>query len=198
MALLFNPDDGKTYSLNMDGDTLHLNLGPSETVLVHFAHRKADSGTWERLPLPGENAIHPDNWTVTLVNPEVDSTISFSCDTLPDLKDRFPSFMGTATYSATVNVPEGCSPSRLHLGKVHEVAEVKVNGQEAGLRWWGDPVFDVTGLLKPGDNRIEVKVTTLMCNYMRSLEGNSASDRFVHRRSLPAVPSGLLGPVSVY
>lgn len=197
-AGIFNPDDGKTYSLKMNGDTLHLELGPSETVLVRFARRKSAETEWNILPFPGDKALHPDNWMVTMVNPEVDSTITFACDTLPDLKDRFPSFMGTATYSGTVKVPEGSSPTCLHLGEVHEVAEVRINGKEAGLRWWGDPVFDVTGLLNPGENIIEVKVTTLMCNYMRSLEGNSAAERFVFRRSLPAVPSGLLGPVSIY
>ena len=49
----------------------------------------------------------------------------------------------------------------LDLGTVKEIAEVSVNGQPAVLLWRPPYRADVTGALKPGPNRIEVKVTNL-------------------------------------
>ena len=265
-ALLYNPDDGRRYTLAMDGDTLHLRLGPSETVLIAFQMHPVKAPAWQPAPLPPSARVIPDppvvtgslssvipdpiesvipdpigdlptlrsSWQVTLVNPQVDTVIRFETTPddggfLPDLKDTHPSFMGTATYRTTITLatfgetevqnkpicpsdtalaatevqnrpicPSEGQPRWLHLGKVCDIAEVFVNGQPAGLRWWGDPVFDIDGLLRPGDNELEIKVTTQMCNYMRTLTDNSAARRFTIRRNHEPVSAGLLGPVSLY
>ena len=105
--------------------------------------------------------------------------------------------MGTATYTARFTV-SGTLPKYLNLGKVGYIAEVTINGKLAGLHWYGDAVLDVTGLLKAGDNSIEVKVTTLMSNYMQTLTENRNAQRFVLRRNTPLKPSGLIGPVVLY
>ena len=73
-----------------------------------------------------------------------------------------------------------------------------MNGQSADLRWWGEPVYNVTGLLHPGDNELVVEVTTLMCNYMRTQTDNTAARRFTLRRNHDPVSAGLLGPVTLY
>ena len=134
--------------------------------------------------------------------PQVDTVIRFEAvpdggGLLPDLKDTHPSFMGMATYRTTIILPDR-QARRLHLGKVCDIAEVWINGSYAGLRWWGDPVFDLDGLLKPGENEIEIRVTTQMCNYMRTLTDNSAARRFTLRRNHEPVSAGLLGPVTLY
>jgi hypothetical protein len=200
-ALLYDPDEGVRYALDTKGDTLHLHLGPSETVLISLSDRVADAPRRDILPLPDPSAPALEaHWDVTLVNPQVEGLVSFSCTELPDLKDTHPSFMGTADYKTVVTLPSDAAqmPHLLHLGKVCDIAEVFVNGQPAGLRWWGDPVFDLSGLLRPGDNELEVKVTTQMCNYMRSLTDNSAARRFTFRRNHEPVSAGLLGPVTLY
>ena len=119
---------------------------------------------------------------------------------LVDLKDTeaYKNFMGVATYTANVNIPAGSLPRYLNLGKVGYIAEVTINGKPAGLHWYGDAVLDVTGLLKAGDNTIEVKVTTLMSNYMQTLTENRNAQRFVLRRNTPLKPAGLIGPVVLY
>ncbi len=222
-ALLYNPCDGQRYALEMAGDTLHLHLGPSETVLIAFRDRAVKAPLWAPAPLPpGATATHDASsaasteaftasyaaralqtpWQVTLVNPQVDSVIRFEAvpdggGMLPDLKDTHPSFMGTATYRTTVTIPDRQS-RLLHLGKVCDIAEVWVNGCYAGLRWWGDPVFDLSGLIRPGENELEIRVTTQMCNYMRTLPDNSAAKRFTFRRNHEPVSAGLIGPVTLY
>ena len=118
---------------------------------------------------------------------------------LVDLKDteNYKHFMGTATYTASVHL-EGPLPHYLNLGKVGYIAEVKINGKAAGLHWYGNAVMDVKGLLQQGENRIEVKVTTLMSNYLQTLEDNFVVQRYIIRRKTPMVPAGLIGPVTLY
>ncbi|MDD7605866.1 MAG: hypothetical protein PUJ87_04095, partial [Prevotellaceae bacterium] len=89
-------------------------------------------------------------------------------------------------------------PRYLNLGKVCEIAEVKINGRPAGVKWFGRRILDVNGLLHRGSNTIEVKVTTLMGNYMQTLKGNKVAQRFVIKRNAPLRSMGLLGPVRLY
>ena len=79
-------------------------------------------------------------------------------------------FSGTATYVREFDVAqtfmaEGMKPY-LDLGEVKNLAEVLVNGQSAGVLWKPPFRADVTGLLKPGRNRLEIKVTNLWVNRM--------------------------------
>jgi hypothetical protein len=54
----------------------------------------------------------------------------------------------------------------LDLGRVAVMAEVKVNGQDFGI-WWKPPFrADITEALKPGENRLEIKVVNLWINRM--------------------------------
>ncbi|HAY18483.1 MAG TPA: hypothetical protein DCY24_04685, partial [Rikenellaceae bacterium] len=59
-------------------------------------------------------------------------------------------------------------------------------------------VYDVTGLLSQGENTIEVKVTTLMGNYIQTLKDSKVAQRFVLKRKQPYVSAGLIGPVKLY
>ena len=89
-------------------------------------------------------------------------------------------------------------PKYLNLGKVGYIAEVRINGKPAGLHWYGNAVLEVGGLLKPGTNTIEVKVTTLMSNYLQTLPDNLMVQRYILRRKTPLIPAGLIGPVVIY
>ncbi len=196
-ALVYDPSSGRRYSLKMEGNRAKLELGPSETVVISFSKLSKKYPQWKHLPLPAEGRT-VQAWAVELHNPQADTLVRFHCDTLSDLKDTHPSFMGTATYKATVSLKGGV-PRYISLGKVCDIAELRVNGQEAGLRWWGDTTFDLNGLLHEGDNTIEIRVTTMMGNYVRSLGSkNSAARRFILRRDHPPVSAGLLGPVQLY
>ena len=79
-------------------------------------------------------------------------------------------FSGTATYGRDFDVPtDRLSSSRSHfldLGKVKNLAEVSVNCQSAGILWKPPFRLDVTRLLRPGRNRLEIKVTNLWVNRM--------------------------------
>ncbi len=79
-------------------------------------------------------------------------------------------FSGTATYGRDFDMPKDRLGSNLinylDLGKVKNLAVVMLNGQAAGILWKPPFRLDVTRLLKPGLNRLEIKVTNLWVNRM--------------------------------
>ena len=79
-------------------------------------------------------------------------------------------FSGTATYRASFDVPKNILAAgrsvRLDLGDVKVIAEVKLNGKDFGVLWKPPFTLDVTSILKPGRNVLEVKVTNLWPNRM--------------------------------
>jgi len=77
-------------------------------------------------------------------------------------------FSGTATYTRTINVPASLlSADRrvyLDLGRVKNLAQVIVNGRDLGILWKPPFAVDVTDMLKPGENQLEIRVTNLWPN----------------------------------
>jgi hypothetical protein len=67
-------------------------------------------------------------------------------------------FSGLLDYTATLTVVEPAGRMLLDLGEVHSAAEVWVNGQSCGKRLWGPYVFDVSSVLKSGENQIKIRI----------------------------------------
>ena len=101
---------------------------------------------------------------------------------------------GLATYSGvgvyrqdlSLTADEVGRRTELDLGQVNVSAEVFVNGRSAGIRVAAPFRFDLTGLLRPGDNAIEVRVAnTLAPHYTVTFWPRSPTNTV----------SGLAGPV---
>ena len=113
-------------------------------------------------------------------------------------------FSGTAHYNSVFTVPagtlEGLIEARIDLGAVHVMAELIVNGHNAGVLW-RTPFLspDLLPWLKEGENTIEVNVTNLWVNRMigdrQKGEAPVTSVRRFYNAGDPLLPSGLLGPV---
>jgi hypothetical protein len=140
-------------------------------------------------------------------------------------------FSGVATYGKEIDLsPAQLAASRLVLdfgagtplasapkvpagmramldSPLREAAQVFVNGRRAGAVWHPPYSVDVTGLLRPGRNRIEVRVANLALN---ALAGQALPDyrllaarygqRFVPQDTalIVAQPAGMLGPVTLF
>jgi hypothetical protein len=183
----------------------------------------------EALPQPLEitgswDLRFPPNWGA----PEhvtLDRLISWSDH--PDAGVKY--FSGTATYSKTIQVPGSLMKGNLRLyldlGEVAVMAQVKVNGQDLGILWKAPYRADVSGVLRPGDNDLEIKVVNLWINRLigdeqlpedseRNSDGTlkrwpewltkgqpSPTGRFTFtswrlwKKNDPLVESGLIGPV---
>jgi len=146
----------------------------------------------------------------------------------PDPGVRY--FSGTAAYVREFLVPaEMAGAGRevyLDLGRVKNLAEVSLNGRNLGVLWKSPFRLRVTGLVKPGRNRLLVRVTNLWPNRLIGdeqlpeevewngdaikrwpewlLEGKPRprTGRFTfttwrfYRKDSPLLESGLIGPVS--
>lgn len=116
-------------------------------------------------------------------------------------------YSGTASYLNKVTVKEAeLQQGRLilDLGKVCSVAEVKINGADAGILWKAPYRADVTGLLKAGENDIEVKVVNQWVNRIIGDKQPNVKQKFTYasfdffyQAASPLLPAGLLGPVKV-
>jgi hypothetical protein len=77
-------------------------------------------------------------------------------------------FSGTGTYATRFVVPADLPKKGrrllLDLGRVEVIAEVKLNGKELGILWKPPFRVDVGDAVKPGENRLEVKVVNLWPN----------------------------------
>ena len=117
-------------------------------------------------------------------------------------------FSGTATYSKDLVAPAGWfKPGAkiiLDLGSVKEIAEVSVNGKAVGGILWKPPYrADVTSLLHPGSNHLEVKITNLWPNRIIGDQQPTAKQQYAwldyrpFKANTPLLESGLLGPVKI-
>lgn len=107
------------------------------------------------------------------------------------LDTGLPYYSGSAVYEKEIEIPANYTGRKLTLdcGEVGVVAEVRVNDKPAGVRVWLPFAFDITSLVKPGRNKVQIIVTNTMENE-RAVDNRMAKlPRLKH--------SGLIGPVQV-
>jgi hypothetical protein len=121
-----------------------------------------------------------------------------------DLGDEGRSFSGTATYSATFEIPVNQVGKEivLDLGKVDFIADVKVNGEPAGVRWTVPYRLSIGDLVHAGENTLTVDVTGTWYNRLVYDAGQEEALRKTWtisgpKAGAPLHDSGLLGPVKV-
>lgn len=116
---------------------------------------------------------------------------------------RVKYFSGTATYRKSFQLPRGASGARplwLDLGKIGDVAEVRVNGRLAGTAWKAPYRVDLAGLVRSGRNALEIRVANLWVNRLvGDAQPGAQKVTFTifptYGANAPLRPSGLIGPV---
>ncbi len=211
---LWHADSGTrepvSYRMTGGRTQLPLDLQPHQTVFVVFRHPTATTeriiGALVETPLtilaaPWEISFQPHRGAPTA--PQATTLTSWSEAADPGIKY----FSGTAAYSTTLQAaPAWFAPGArlwLDLGKVMNLAEVRVNGKDLGIAWKSPFRVDVTSALRPGVNRLQVKVTNLWVNRLIGDQQPGAQEKFTlttqafYPANAPLLPSGLLGPVRV-
>jgi len=214
-AEVWYPVTGEICSANVirrheaGGCDIELELAPIGSVFVVFrrdglAPKKAAdplvNASAEKIPVKG-------NWTVTF-QPGRLAPASVHWDELIDWTtsqiDGIKYFSGTATYSIEFKMPRDAGGDfHLDLGKVCEVGEVCMDGQELGTAWtYPFRVKVPAKLLSKGTHRLEIKVTNVWNNRLVGDQLLDEKDRVTrtnlqgkHSKETPLVSSGLLGPV---
>lgn len=115
-------------------------------------------------------------------------------------------FSGIGIYTKTIDAsPDWFKPGTslwLDLGDVKDLAEVSVNGTALGIVWHAPYRIDVTKTLKPGSNKLTIKIINTWVNRLIGDQQPNAgkitfADVTPYRASSPVMPSGLIGPVRI-
>jgi hypothetical protein len=124
-------------------------------------------------------------------------------------------FSGSALYEKSFNVEQNNSSNGrayLNLGKVGDIATVKLNGEEIGVYWKPPYVADITDYVKNGENKLAIEVCNLWINRLigdeklppneRKTSTNLVNEARYDKIKKPDSDqylriSGLLGPVKV-
>ena len=200
-AEIWHPETGEigpaAYRIENGRTTVPLSLGPQEAVFVVFRQAAASPSRALPRPVSAQVATLEGPWDLGFPAdqgaPEkvrLDALTSWTAHANGGVKY----FSGTATYIKDVQAPPAWfRPGArliLDLGKVKEIAEVSVNGKPVGLAWRSPFRVDVTEALKPGANRLELKVTNLWANRMIG-DVQPGGREAVHVLPLQALHEGL-------
>lgn len=159
-----------------------------------------------------ENISIPEKWTIgfspgwgapqQVVTDQLKSWTEFDD---PGIKY----YSGTALYTQNFVLNKQDLTGKkliLNLGNVQEMASIKVNGQQFPVRWCAPFLFDITGFVKAGDNKLEVEVVNMWVNRLigdgkLTQEKRLTKTNVIKYNSADAEKylraSGLIGPVTL-
>jgi hypothetical protein len=175
-----------------EGDSVRfpLVLGPYEATVVVVG--PLPSGVAAAEPSWASYAMLAElsgDWTVNLNGKELTTPLK-SWEALGTT-----SFAGPVTYRKQFTVPATPAGKRLFLeiGDVHEYARLKVNGKELEAHAWQPYRWEVTRLLNPGSNELEIEVRATVAGGRGGANAAAGGGRGRGNAAPPA--SGILGPV---
>jgi len=229
----WDPFTGKSlaaevHSRTQETATVRLNLEPYESRILVFSNRRMAGPPAAADRRQASRVLDlSDGWTVTFDDPNTSYKMDHLRSWTDDVATRY--FSGGAKYEKTFTVPsELIQPGReiiLDFGEgtrvtestahrpgmrawlespVREAAAVYINGRRAGSVWHPPYSLEVTGLLRAGENTIQVHVGNLAINRMAGaalpdyrLLNARYGERFKPQdmNKLEPLPSGILGPV---
>lgn len=201
------PDGGEANRVERSTVTLDLPIAgacfvvfPSQYTLV-ADKPSSNFQKVETIPLGGQWTLtFPAGWGIDK-SIQVDQPVAWR--ELP-VSDEGKAFAGTAHYETTLRVPQEVLSDgnrlMLDLGEVAMIASVRMNGQLLGTLWAHPYRLDVTSAVQPGENRLEIEVTSTWFNRLVYDAGLPESERKTWTISGPSKDStlresGLLGPV---
>jgi hypothetical protein len=189
-----------------------LDLAQRESVFVVF--RRAASSPFRSLPVAKSTTLEKIGgpWDISF-SPNLGAPEKIQLTELQswteNTDDGVKYFSGTATYTKTILAPQSWFENQakllLDLGMVRDIAELSVNGRILGTLWKPPYRMDVTGTLKSGENKIQIKVANQWTNRLIGDRSAPADKKvlpvgggmFFFGRMPPLSDSGLIGPVTV-
>jgi hypothetical protein len=198
-----------SYSIHDGVTTVPLRMEPRDAFFVVFRQRVNTmsreiavpvrttitnvSGPWQVEFQPGRGAPN---------SAEFNELSDWSNNSNPGIKY----FSGVATYTKKIDIPALALTSdariELDLGKVHEMAEVAVNGKTEGIAWKPPYRVDITDAVKAGENTVSIKVVNLWPNRLigdqqLGMKKVAFAPNSTYKANDPLLPSGLIGPVEI-
>lgn len=163
----------ESFELHEQGTRVKVELNPDESLFVVIANECR----YEELVAPDFDPINEQciaiegGWRVEF-EPKLERRFKRNYTSLADFSTsadpRIKYFAGTATYSKNIDLDlHACQqPMRvlLDLGQMNDIAQVWVNGKEAGVSWYAPFMVDITPWVKHGRNRLKIATTNNWAN----------------------------------
>ena len=211
-AELWDAGTNTRYALpapDASGSVGAIALAPNQSVFVVFADETSDDLTpYAALASAQPVAVLSAPWEVAF-DPDWGGPPLARMPTLTDWTkhedDGVRYYSGTATYRTTFALPEAGQSGRLilDLGKVRDIAEVRLNGREVGTVWTDPWQIDITDFAHSGANAIEIDVTNGWRNRIIGDLRGAPEDRLTrpthdhYTAESELESSGLMGPVRI-
>ena len=195
-------------------------LKPFQSVVVQLFNTKKTGNHFPYIHTDGDPEKLKNKWTLTFLQggPSIPASVTMaelSSWTLLN-GDEYKYFSGTAQYVTTFARPHGKAPAwLLDLGKVHETAEVRLNGKKIATLVGPDFTVVIPPSELQPQNTLEIIVANLMANRIIYMDKNAIPWKKFYNTNMPArrrensknglfdasgwqpLPSGLLGPVTL-
>lgn len=208
----WNPVTGEinphpVYEQKNNRTEVTLTLEPNESVFIVYPTKDILQTNKENVAKETLNiAVEPEEYTVTFATngKAVNRKGLFDWSKEEDEQIRY--YSGTATYKATFRWNNKLKKGQhiyLNLGKVCDVATVRVNGIDCGTVWTAPYRANITAALKKGVNELEIEVTNTWANAIQGADEGKApfegiwTNAKYRRQEKTLLPAGLLGPLSI-
>lgn len=201
--------DLPNFSETATTTSVPLQLVPYESAFIVFRKDGTASDTTKtNYPMPVKTIAITQPWTVdfdhAMRGPSKPVVFAQLTDWSVNANDSIKYYSGTAYYHNTFNVGKLTKGTNyiIDLGLARAIAKVTVNGIEMGGTWTPPYRVDITKALKPGQNKLEIKVVN---TWMNRLVGDAklppdqrkATALFGPPANSGLESSGLLGPVKI-
>jgi len=211
---IWHPETGLTerasYSFANGITKVQLHLQPNDAVFVVFRNNTNKFSVSLSETKETTLATINDHWKISFQK-DRGAPAEITADKLLSWTENADAgikyFSGTGTYTKTVTASASWFKKDeqlwLDLGEVRELAEVLVNGKSVGIVWKKPFRVNVTNTLKPGVNKLEIRVTNLRVNRLIGDQQHGVTNKITYttmpfyRAGSPLLPSGLLGPVQL-
>jgi hypothetical protein len=229
---LWNPVTGKIralaeYEITGELTLVRLNFDIHESYFIVFHDYPAEPDGKTNFPEPELLTALNTPWTVTF-DPKWGAPASVVFEQLTDWSQHADTgikyYSGTAVYKQTFDLPDRKGKTLfLDLGKVKNMARVRLNGKDLGVAWTAPWQVDITNAVKSKGNRLEIEVVNLWTNRLIGDEqlpddgihggrfpewltegkartsGRLTFATFKHyNKNSPLQESGLIGPVKIF
>jgi alpha-L-rhamnosidase/Glycosyl hydrolase 2 galactose-binding domain-like len=208
---LWDPWTGKAeaitrYQRKGNWAQLGLDMPPLSSALIVFDANGAAPSTISAVGARTERRrqeIGADGWKLTATGLVPSGQMAVIQRALPRLIDwsldrDLRGFSGRGVYTTTfvLSTTEADTRLILDLGNVKDVAEIGVNGKPAATLLLRPYRTDITGLVHPGENLLEITVTNTLFNCMVLREDRTFRPGPTQNPS-GLISSGLIGPVQI-
>ena len=209
---LWHADTGLTtpvpYRVAGGQTVVTLDLGSEESVFVVFRRDSAGAQPVVAPPAATALATIAGPWSVAFQPGRGAPATTILPTLLPLERSTVPGiryFSGVATYANSFRLPHTVRPGAplmLDLGRVGDLAEVRVNGRIVGTAWHAPYRLDIAAAARPGVNRIEVRVANVWVNRLIGDAQPGAKPITwtampSYRPDAPLRAAGLIGPVTI-